>query len=155
MPKHNFGLRGMNTTYLHVLTRNKNCDRKMASAIYVLEYIKEEEPRFIDQIDDAIGTVVFHCRMTANLKDKIEQQQLEIDNLRRGNKLLSDRCKQVYNEMYPVMQQASVYQAEIIRLRKMMALVVQRISTHEEQQALTLEQKEVLNELKREVRMKQ
>lgn len=143
-----------------------------AVVIQVLEHIRDEEPRFYDVVEEAISQSIFSARAAATFKHSVTFQRKEIaslnakiaqlrargstlerenQNLRTANVMLTQRLKDCYNEINPLVIKAEEYRAEVLRLRRMMATVVRKIKEHSDLNELTLTQKHVLEMVENEM----
>lgn len=125
----------------------------MASVIInTLMHIKEEEPtRFHDITTEAISHCTILARMNATYRDQLRSKQREIDNLRSANRLMTERLKDCYNEVNPVLAEREALRCEVLRLRRMMFTVISKIEQYSEETDLTLQQQQVLDFVKREM----
>lgn len=125
----------------------------MASVIInTLMQIKEEEPtRFHDITTEAISHCTILARMNATYRDQLRSKQREIDNLRSANRLMTERLKDCYHEVNPVLAEREALRCEVLRLRRMMFTVISKIEQYSEDTDLTLQQQQVLDFVKREM----
>lgn len=124
----------------------------MASIVLnTLAVLQQAAPHYNDEIEEAISNAVIMARVSVNFQQTIAQQKKEIANLRQANQLMTERLKDCYNEVNPLIMQNEMLKMEVLRLRKMMNTVITRVEQYSGTEDLTLQQKEMLAFLKDEM----